>query len=473
MTDTDTTTTDAATGDVTVDDPAEVRPGDTFHPAVPLDRLAPHPDNVRRDLGDLGDLTRSVKNKGVLIPILALPMGDDGVHLIVAGHRRYTAAVNADIATVPVVVRDLTPVEVLDTMLTENDQRSDISLIEQIRAVARYQVLAPDETPTKIGKRIGRTVRWVKDRFAVAALPDQVLASLDSGDLTLAQAVAVAGVVDRGDDDVIACAAWVVARRGWHDRPADTVADWCTRTDNARTVEAMHAKLTEAGVTVYTSSDEVPGRAADLDDRYGGLAFTKDEVRQHRHEACHAVALWLDYSGRVAKRDLCTDPKRHRGTAAKPATSEIVSDTTAPSTGTSSGNSALDKARREAREERLTAAAGALSGRVRKVDTQRLAALVLIGAADRDQIKAAARLVGHEATADEDYHAPDHTLIDLLDAKGDPTPVLAALAVGWIESRGTKSSELPAWGDDAIARRDAYLGWLAAHTDHDGTEPAD
>lgn len=66
--------------------------------------------------------------------------------------------------TFPVIVRDLISVQVLDTMLTDNAQRADLTLTESIRAVARCQLLAPGDSPTKIARRIGHTPTWVKSR---------------------------------------------------------------------------------------------------------------------------------------------------------------------------------------------------------------------------------------------------------------------------------------------------------------------
>ena len=165
---------------------------------VPIALVAPSPDNVRSSLGDLDDLVRSIKASGILVPLLVLPADAEGVHHIVAGHRRYAAAVKAGRESVAVIVRDLTPVEVLDAMLVENSQREDLGLRDSIVAMTRYQVLAPTESVTKIAKRIGRTAAWCKTRLALAVLPLDVLDLLDTGRLTMPLATALAGLVDEG-----------------------------------------------------------------------------------------------------------------------------------------------------------------------------------------------------------------------------------------------------------------------------------
>ena len=73
-----------------------------------LDLVAPSPDNVRTSLGELADLVRSVKATGIVVPLLVLPANAAGVHHIVAGHRRYAAAVKAGLETV--VLAGISPV---------------------------------------------------------------------------------------------------------------------------------------------------------------------------------------------------------------------------------------------------------------------------------------------------------------------------------------------------------------------------
>ncbi len=152
----------------------------------PVEALAPHPDNPRGDLGDLTELARSIKAQGVLQPLLVLPAGEDGRHLIVAGHRRHAAAVQAKAATVPAIVRDLTPAEVIEAFLVENGQRSDLTVSEEVRAIERLVDLSGGKlTVARLCKRIGRSQNWVRARMALCALPPQWREAIDAGDLTL------------------------------------------------------------------------------------------------------------------------------------------------------------------------------------------------------------------------------------------------------------------------------------------------
>ena len=138
---------------------------------VPISAVAPHPDNVRQHLGDLTELVRSIKSHGVLQPLLVLPADDEGVHLVVAGHRRLAAATRAGVERVPIVVRDLDRAAVIEAMLIENGHRSDLNVREEVDAIATLISIDTGVTPAKLSKRIGKSQRWVRDRMAITVLP--------------------------------------------------------------------------------------------------------------------------------------------------------------------------------------------------------------------------------------------------------------------------------------------------------------
>jgi hypothetical protein len=128
MTTTDTTT-DTGTAAAAGTDTASATRGELCW--LPLDALTPHPENPRASLGDLSELVRSIRSHGILEPLVVLPANDNGEHLLVAGHRRHAAAQRAGtVTTVPVVVRAMTPVEVIEAMLSENVNRSDLTVAE-------------------------------------------------------------------------------------------------------------------------------------------------------------------------------------------------------------------------------------------------------------------------------------------------------------------------------------------------------
>lgn len=97
---------------------------------LPVDKLVPHPDNPRKDLGDVTELAASIKAKGVLQNLTVVEAGDD-TYRIVIGHRRHAAAKLAGLTKLPCVIADMTPQEQFETMMVENVHRSDLTVYEQ------------------------------------------------------------------------------------------------------------------------------------------------------------------------------------------------------------------------------------------------------------------------------------------------------------------------------------------------------
>ena len=100
---------------------------------IPVDKIVPHVDNPRRDLGDLTELAESIKARGVMqnLTVVPCPARGEGMYAVIIGHRRLMASKLAGIAEVPCVIAEMTPEEQLATMLLENIQRVDLKPHEQ------------------------------------------------------------------------------------------------------------------------------------------------------------------------------------------------------------------------------------------------------------------------------------------------------------------------------------------------------
>lgn len=96
---------------------------------IELSKLVHHPQNPRKDLGDLTELTDSIKASGIMQNLTVVP--EDDHYLVVIGNRRMEAAKLAGLDTAPCAVVDMTPAEQLSTMMVENMQRSDLTIFEQ------------------------------------------------------------------------------------------------------------------------------------------------------------------------------------------------------------------------------------------------------------------------------------------------------------------------------------------------------
>jgi ParB/RepB/Spo0J family partition protein len=271
-----------------------------------VEALVPHPDNPRTSLGDLDELARSIKSHGVLQPLVVLPVGDDGRHLIVTGHRRHAAAIKANATHVPGVVRDLMPAEVVEAMLIENVNRSALTTSEEVKAIERLMDLAAGKlTPARLCKRIGRSQGWVRTRMAICALPPQRREAIDRGDLSLAAGEAAASVADLGPEHVEElCEQFTRHTWGDHARLAE---QYRQRVEREAAYEAAVAKAKRRKGAVVITSD---------DDSYDWMAVSDllngDDAKAHRNEPCHATLIErTSYGHGFERTDICTDPERH------------------------------------------------------------------------------------------------------------------------------------------------------------------
>jgi ParB family transcriptional regulator, chromosome partitioning protein len=123
---------------------------------MPIEHLAANPNNPRRNFAaeDIESLSRSLRDKGVLQPIVVRPK--DGQYEIVAGERRWRAAQMAGIHQVPVLIRELDDRETLEIAIIENVQRSDLNALEEARA---YKMLMDqyDYTQQQLADSIGKS----------------------------------------------------------------------------------------------------------------------------------------------------------------------------------------------------------------------------------------------------------------------------------------------------------------------------
>ena len=101
---------------------------------IPITSISPHPQNPRKDLGDLTELAESIRTTGIL-QNLTVVQNDDYTYTVIIGHRRLAAAKLAGLETVPCAVVEMSEDDQLATMLAENMQRSDLTVYEQAEGI--------------------------------------------------------------------------------------------------------------------------------------------------------------------------------------------------------------------------------------------------------------------------------------------------------------------------------------------------
>ena len=151
--------------------------------------IDPHPDNPRKNIGDVTDLAASIKTNGLLTPLSVVPNGSR--YRVIAGHRRLAACKQAGIRAVPCFVLDLDPLQQLEAMVTENCQREQLTALEEADAI--QGMLDLGATTAAVAHRLGRSADYVRDRAKAASIKTEVRATRDDfSQLTIGQLVAIA-----------------------------------------------------------------------------------------------------------------------------------------------------------------------------------------------------------------------------------------------------------------------------------------
>ena len=151
--------------------------------------IDPHPDNPRKNIGDVTDLAASIKTNGLLTPLSVVPNGER--YRVIAGHRRLAACKQAGIVAVPCFVLQLGPLQQLEAMVTENCQREQLTVLEEADAI--QGMLDLGATTASVAHRLGRSGDYVRDRVKAASIKTEVRASRDDfGQISIGQLVAIA-----------------------------------------------------------------------------------------------------------------------------------------------------------------------------------------------------------------------------------------------------------------------------------------
>jgi ParB family transcriptional regulator, chromosome partitioning protein len=156
----------------------------------PIEKIRPNPDQPRRhiDQDSLEGLARSIKEKGILQPLVVWEV--NGVYELIVGERRWRAAQKAGLKAVPVVIKDVSPDELLELALVENIQREDLNPLEEAMAYSRLI----DElglTQSQVASRVGRERSTVANFLRLLRLPDYAQADLLDGRLSMGHARAI------------------------------------------------------------------------------------------------------------------------------------------------------------------------------------------------------------------------------------------------------------------------------------------
>jgi ParB family chromosome partitioning protein len=250
---------------------------------VAIAQLTPCPFQPRRNFADvqIAELSQSIREKGILQPLVVRPKPDSDGYEIICGERRWRAAQMASVHHVPVVVRDLTDQEALEIALIENVQREDLSALEEAAAYQRLMAEF-DHTQDAMAQSIGKSRSHVANMVRLLNLPDGVKAMLADGRLSAGHGRALLGAKNPADlaatvvkNGLNVRATEALVRRKGETKPskpatiapkdADTLSLERELTDALGLKTEIHAKGVGGEIRFsYASLDELDGLIARL-----------------------------------------------------------------------------------------------------------------------------------------------------------------------------------------------------------------
>ena len=211
----------------------ETGPGDPAYREVPVDLIRPNPEQPRRsfDPETLAALAESVAEAGVIQPLILRPL-PDGRYELIAGERRWRAARDAGLETVPAMVRDEDAARRMQTALIENVAREDLNPVDEARACATL-VEELGLSKEELAGRLGRTRPAISNLIRLLDLPDEVLELLSEGELSEGHGRAI--LIAKGNDVRRRLARDAVAG-GWSVRETERRARHAEATPKAKVV---------------------------------------------------------------------------------------------------------------------------------------------------------------------------------------------------------------------------------------------
>lgn len=140
---------------------------------IPVEKVRPNPDQPRKMLGDLRELTESVREKGVLEPLLVKYIPREDAYYIISGERRFHAACAAGLRELPCIEKSVDEAEVLEIALIENLQRKDLTAFEEADGLHRLSEQF-DYTHDDIARKLGRARSTVTEMLSLRNIPENV-----------------------------------------------------------------------------------------------------------------------------------------------------------------------------------------------------------------------------------------------------------------------------------------------------------
>ena len=233
---------------------------------------------------EFDELVASIKEQGVIVPVLARPL-DGGKYEIVAGNRRLRASIKAGLLEIPANVQSLTDVQAREMQIVENLQRADIHPLEEGEAY-RKLIEESQYDIEAVAKKVGKSVTYVRDRLALTNLIKSGKEAFRDGRMNAGHASLIARLDDKLQKEAVAEVAGEPEDR-WHETPTTSeLRDWIQARIYRDSMDTPPWKGDAEAQAVFEGCEECKGK--------GGTLFGKDAA-----EALHEPEMLRATNGRV------------------------------------------------------------------------------------------------------------------------------------------------------------------------------
>jgi ParB family chromosome partitioning protein len=211
---------------------------------IPISDIKPNPDQPRRefDQAALDELASSIKQHGVVQPIIVVRINGEDGYQIISGERRWRASRQAELTRIPAIVRSLKELEQIEVSLIENIQRVDLSPLEQAMSVYKLQQqfnLSLDE----IAQKLGKAPSTVSNISRLLQLPEAAREALREGKISEGHARAILSL--KGIDDKQVELLRSILDNGWTVRQAEQFANAAKKGASATSAKTRTASETD------------------------------------------------------------------------------------------------------------------------------------------------------------------------------------------------------------------------------------
>jgi ParB family chromosome partitioning protein len=236
---------------------------------IATDKLDPNPEQPRVEIGDLSELTASIKEKGVLEPLLVKPSKLGGRWMIIAGERRWRAAREAGIREVPCIEMDVDDRAVAEIALIENMQRKDLTPWEEADGLAALSDRF-GYTHEEVARKVGKSRSTVTEAMSIAAIPEAIREQCRRADINSKSILLQ--IVRQPDEEAMKRMAAEIVSRGMTRDQARAVR----RASGAGT--PTRAAKSGQATTPYTFRYRSPGKEFTLELRFRRSQVERAEI---------------------------------------------------------------------------------------------------------------------------------------------------------------------------------------------------